>query len=149
MKGNEAMSQQRINLSFSAPPNQDDILEMAREIFETLPEEILEHCESLAIQCEEVADEATEVEMDLDDPYELLALYRSGKEIARGVQRKVANDDDVLILYRRPILDMWCEIGEDLKDILREVMIEELGQNFDFSEDEIEEMARRHHQGLF
>lgn len=149
MKGLEAMNQQRINLSFSAPPSQDDLLEVAREIFEMLPEEILEHCESLAIQCEEAADDATQAELELDDPYELLALYRSGKEISRGVQRKVANDDDVLILYRRPILDLWCEIGDDLKDIVRDVMIEELGQNFEFSEDEIEEMSRRHHQGVF
>ncbi len=136
-------------MSFSAAPSAEDILEIGREILESLPEEILEHCETLALQCEEVADEATESEMELDDPYELLALYRSGKEISRGVQRKVANDDDVLILYRRPILDMWCEIGEDLKEILREVMIEELGQNFEFSEEEIAEMSRRHHQGLF
>lgn len=143
------MNQNRINMSFSAPPSGEDILELAREILESLPEEILEKCETLALQCEEMADEATEAEMELDDPYELLALYRSGKEISRGVQRKVANDDDVLILYRRPILDMWCEMGEDLKDIIREVMIEELGQNFEFSEDEIAEMTRRHHQGLF
>lgn len=143
------MNQHRINMSFSAPPSADDLLEMGREILESLPEEILEHCESLALQCEEVADEATETELELDDPYELLALYRSGKEISRGVQRKVANDDDILILYRRPILDVWCELGDDLKEILREVMIEELAQNFEFSEDEISEMTRRHHQGMF
>lgn len=143
------MNQHRINMSFSVPPSPDDLLEMGREILESLPEEILEHCETLALQCEETADQATETELELDDPYELLALYRSGKEISRGVQRKVANDDDVLILYRRPILDVWCEIGEDLKDILREVMIEELGQNFEFTEDEISEMTRRHHQGMF
>ena len=143
------MNQHRINMSFSAPPSADDLLEMGREILESLPEEILEHCESLALQCEEVADEATETELELDDPYELLALYRSGKEISRGVQRKVANDDDILVLYRRPILDVWCELGDDLKEILREVMIEELAQNFEFSEDEISEMTRRHHQGMF
>jgi predicted Zn-dependent protease with MMP-like domain len=143
------MNQHRINMSFSAPPSGDDLLELGREILENLPEEILEHCDSLALQCEELADEATETELELDDPYELLALYRSGKEISRGVQRKVANDDDVLILYRRPILDVWCELGDDLKEVLREVMIEELAQNFDFSEDEIVEMTRRHHQGMF
>jgi predicted Zn-dependent protease with MMP-like domain len=143
------MNQHRINMSFSAPPSGDDLLELGREILENLPEEILEHCDSLALQCEELADEAAETELELDDPYELLALYRSGKEISRGVQRKVANDDDVLILYRRPILDVWCELGDDLKEVLREVMIEELAQNFDFSEDEIVEMTRRHHQGMF
>src|SRR5690606_29385372 len=108
---------------------------------------ILELCEDLAIEVEDFPDETVESEMELDDPYDLLALYRSGKQIAPGVQKKVANDDDVLILYRRPILDMWCETGEDIAQIVREVMIEELGNNFEFSEDEIEEMARRHYQG--
>lgn len=142
------MDQRKIIMTFSVPPSADDLLVMANEILETLPEEILDQCESLAIQCEEIADEALEAEFELDSPYELMALYRSGKEISPGVQKKVANDDDVLILFRRPILDMWCELGDDLTNILREVMIEELAQNFDFSEDEIEEMTRRHHQGM-
>lgn len=142
------MNQHKIIMNFSAPPSGDDLLEIAREILETMPDEILEHCETLALQCDEVADDATQAEMEVDDPYELLALYRSGKEISRGVQRKVANDDDVLVIYRRPILDLWCELGENLTNIIREVMIEELAQNFDFTEDEIEEMARRHYQGM-
>ena len=133
----------------NSPPSADDIVEMAKDILAVLPEEILEYCETLGLQCEEVADEAVQQQMDLDDPYELLALYRSGKEIFPGVQRKVANDDDILVLYRRPILDLWCELGEDISNILREVMIEELAQNFDFSEEEIEEMTARHHQGMF
>jgi predicted Zn-dependent protease with MMP-like domain len=86
--------------------------------------------------------------MELDDPYELVALYRSGKEISPGVERKVANDDDILVLYRRPILDLWCDTQEDLTALIREVMIEELAGNFDFSDDEIAEMTRRHHQGM-
>lgn len=142
------MDQHKIIMTYSAPPSADDIGEMANEILESLPEEILEFCETLAIQVEEVADDATQADMEVDDPFELLALYRSGKEIAPGVKRKVANDDDIIILYRRPLLDVWCESGEDLNTILREVMIEELGQNFEFSEDEIEEMTRRHHQGM-
>lgn len=141
------MDQQRIIMNFSVPPSADDLEVMAREALDNLPEEILELCEDLAIEVEDFPDETVESEMELDDPYDLLALYRSGKQISPGVQKKVANDDDVLILYRRPILDMWCETGEDLAHIVREVMIEELGNNFEFSEDEIEEMARRHYQG--
>lgn len=141
------MDQQRIIMNFSVPPSAEDLEVMAREALDNLPEEILELCEDLAIEVEDFPDETVESEMELDDPYDLLALYRSGKQIAPGVQKKVANDDDVLILYRRPILDMWCETGEDIAQIVREVMIEELGNNFEFSEDEIEEMARRHYQG--
>jgi predicted Zn-dependent protease with MMP-like domain len=44
-------------------------------------------------------------------------------------------------------LDMWCESGEDLAAVLRQVMIEEIGKGFDFSEDDIDEMNARHYQG--
>lgn len=134
---------QQIIMSFSAPPSADDISVIATGQMENLPDEILELCEELVLQVEEVADEATESDLELDDPYELLALYKGGKQLSPGVEKKSANDDDVLILYRRPLLDMWCESGEDLTNIIREAMIEELANNFDFSEDEIEEMARR------
>ena len=143
------MEQHKIIMNFSAPPSTDDVETIAKEILASLPEEILEYCDTLALQVEDFADDATQAEMEIDDPYELVALYRSGKEISRGVQRKASNDDDVLILYRRPILDLWCDTQEDLTNLIREVMIEELGQNFEFSEDEIEEMAARHHQGMF
>jgi predicted Zn-dependent protease with MMP-like domain len=138
-----------IIMNFSAPPSVDDIETIAKELLETLPEELAECCETLAVQVEDYPDDATMAEMELEDPYEIVALYRSGKEISRGVERKVANDDDVLLLYRRPILDLWCEMHEDLTSLIREVMIEELAQNFDFSEDEIEEMTARHHQVMF
>src|SRR5690606_16478066 len=97
---------------------------------------------------EDLPDESTEQDLDLEDPFDLLALYRNGKEVAPGVEKKTANDDDVLIVYRRPVLDMWCETEDDLATLLRQVVIEELGRHFDFSEDEIEEMSERHYQGM-
>lgn len=121
---------------------------MAQEVFDILPEEILEFCDELIIEIEEFPEETILSELDLEDPYELLALYRSGKEISPGVEKKVAESDDVLVLYRRPILDFWCDGGGDLTSVIREVMIEELGGRFEFSEKDIEEMIARHHQGL-
>lgn len=142
------MNQHRIIMNFSAPPSVDDLETMAKEILASLPEEILENCNELAIRIEDFPDDAVQSEMELDDLYDLVALYRNGKEIAPGVQRKIANDDDLLILYRRPILDLWCDTQDDLTGLLREVMIQELASNFEFSEDEIEEMTGRHYQGM-
>ena len=147
-KGEWAMNQHRIIMNFSAPPSVDDLETMAKEILASLPEEILENCDELAIRIEDFPDDAVQSEMELDDLYDLVALYRNGKEIAPGVQRKIANDDDLLILYRRPILDLWCDTQDDLTGLLREVMIQELASNFEFSEDEIEEMTGRHYQGM-
>lgn len=142
------MDRQQIIMNFSAPPSADDLEVIARETLDVMPEEILEFCDELVIKIEELPDTALETELELDDPYELIAFYRSGGEIAPGVERKVANDDDVLILFRRPLLDMWCETGDDLAALVRQIMIEELGSNFEFSDDDIEEMTERHYQGM-
>lgn len=139
----------RIIMNFSVPPGTEDMEVMAAAILESLPEELVDYCEGLAIALEEFPDEALEHELELEDPFDLLALFRGGQEISPGVERKTANDDDVLMLFRRPILDLWCESGDDINAVLRQVILEELGKKFDFSDDEIDEMSERHYQGMF
>jgi len=143
------MENKQIIMNFSVPPSLDDLSVLAAQILDSLPDELLRFCEGLALRLEEFPDETVEQELELQDPYDLMALYKSGREISPGVEKKTANDEDLLILYRRPIMDMWCEHGEDLSDLLRQIMIEELGKNFNFSDDEIYEMTERHFQGMF
>jgi predicted Zn-dependent protease with MMP-like domain len=139
---------QHIIMNYTVSPSRDDLEVLATSIMEALPEELLEQCESINIVIEDLADEVIEEELELNDPFDLLALYKSGKEISPGVQRKTADEDDTLILYRRAILDMWCDTGEDLTVLIRQVIIEELGRSFDFSEDDIIEMTQRTYQAL-
>ncbi|HEY8190989.1 MAG TPA: metallopeptidase family protein [Alphaproteobacteria bacterium] len=142
------MDRQQIIMSFSVPPTADDLQVIAKTALLSLPEELMEFCEGLGIQIEELPDLALEQELELETAYDLVALFRSGSQLAPGVESKVANDDDIIILFRRPLLDMWCESGEDLNALVRQVMIDELGAHFDFSDDEIEEMSGRHYQGM-
>ena len=142
------MERDQIIMSFSTPPSLDDIEVIAKGALQTLPEELLEFCESMAVRVEEFPDEAIQQELDLDDPYDILALFRSGSQISPGVTKKTANDDDQLLIFRRPLLDAWCETYDDLNILIRQVMIEEIAQNFEFTEDEIEEMASRSYQGM-
>jgi len=142
------MDCQSIIMNHTVPPSLDDLEVIAATVLETLPDEILRNCEDIAVVVEDVVDETTMGDLDLEDPYELLALYKSGKEISPGVERKVANDDDILVLYRRALLDLWCEAEEDLQAMIRQVMIEELGRYFKFSDDDINEMSERHYQGM-
>ena len=86
---------QQILMNFSKAPTDDDISVIANEQLQNLPDELMELFEDLAIQIEEMPDEATESDLELDDPFELLALYKAGTELAPGVEKKVANDDDV------------------------------------------------------
>jgi predicted Zn-dependent protease with MMP-like domain len=142
------MDRRKIIMNFSVPPSPDDMHVIAVEALENFPEELLDFCDDLTVEIEDFPDPATESELDLDDPYDLLAVFRSGKEIAPGVEKTAASGDDCLVLYRRPILDLWCETGDDLNMTVRQVMIEELGRSFDFSSADIEDMIRRHYQGM-
>ncbi len=144
----KAVSRDQIIMNFSVPPSVEDVEVIVRSALQSLPDELMELCDGLAVKVEDFPDEAVQHDLDLDDPYELLALYRSGSQIAPGVTKKTANDDDILMIFRRPLLDAWCESGEDLGTLIRHVMIGELGQNFDFSEEDIEEMISRHFQGI-
>ncbi len=142
------MSRRELIMNFASPPSIADLEVISKSILEVFPEELLEFCDSLVIEIEEFADEAVQQECDSDEPYEILCFFRSGKQLSPGVESKVANDDDVLTLYRRPILDLWCETCDDLNALVRQIMIEEIAQSFDFSDDEIEDMMDRHHQGM-
>ena len=142
----KALSRHEIIMNFTTSPSLDDLSVMARQILESLPDELAVSCEELSLQVEEFPDEVIEEEMDLSTPYELLALFRAGKEVAPGVQKKVANEEEALLLFRRPILDLWCETGDDLATLVREVVIEEIARGLEFSEEDIKEMVLRAHQ---
>ena len=142
------MDRKQIVMNFSVPPGTDDLGVIANDVLGSLPEELTELCEDVKITVEEIAEDSIVMELELEDPFELIALFRSGKEISPGVQKKNADGDDILTLYRRPLLDMWCETGEDLHALVRQVMIEELGRNFEFADDDITEMSQRHYQGM-
>ena len=141
------MECQSIIMNHTIPPSLEDLETLATGVLQAMPEELLRYCDGLVILIEDIVDETVQEDLSLDDPFDLLALYKSGKEISPGIERKVANDDDVLVLYRRSLLDMWCETEEDLQSILRQIIIEELGRYFDFSEDDVQDMADRSYQG--
>ncbi|OFW87834.1 MAG: hypothetical protein A3J37_07580 [Alphaproteobacteria bacterium RIFCSPHIGHO2_12_FULL_45_9] len=131
-------------MNFSSPPNADDIAVFARQALENLPDELSGKCEELVLEIEEFPDDATMQDLEIETPYELLALYHSAKEISPGVQKKIANGEDKIVVYRRPILDVWCETGEDLGRLIREIIIEELARGFEFSDEDIQDMVANH-----
>ncbi|HCQ71183.1 MAG TPA: hypothetical protein DIU06_03415 [Rhodospirillaceae bacterium] len=142
------MTAQHIVMNFATPPSIEDLQVIAHEIIETLPDELLEYTDKLVLEIEEFPDEATEQEHNIEDPFEMLLLFKNGKELYPGVERKHSNEEDILILFRRPILDMWCESCDDLFGLIRQVMIEELGRVHEFHDQDISDMIGRHYQRL-
>jgi predicted Zn-dependent protease with MMP-like domain len=48
----------------------------------------------------------------------------------------------MIFLYRRPLLDYWCETGEELGHLVRHVLIHEIGHHFGLSDDDMEALER-------
>ncbi|MFK7838786.1 MAG: metallopeptidase family protein [Bdellovibrionales bacterium] len=140
------MDAKHIIMNFTVPPGLNDFETLIQSCLEAMPDEILEFINNLEIVVDDFPDDAIQSDMDIDDPYELLALYRSGSEVSPGIEKKQSDSEDILSLFRRPILDVWCENCEDITTLLRDVIIEEVARAHNFSDAEIDDMTRRHHQ---
>jgi len=116
----------------TTPPTLAEIELIAAEAFATIPAELRRHVENVPIRVEEFPDEETEEAMGLESPFDLLGLYRGVALPHKSVSALPAID--MIFLYRRPILDYWCETGEDLALVVRHVMIHEIGHHFGFSD---------------
>jgi predicted Zn-dependent protease with MMP-like domain len=118
-------------------PTLADIETLANRALETIPAKLRRHLGAVVIRVDDFPDEDTGKEMGLDSPFDLLGLYRG-----IGLPRKSVSDPrpniDMIFLYRRPILDYWCETGDDLYRVVRHVLIHEIGHHFGFSDADME-----------
>ncbi|MBF0307135.1 MAG: metallopeptidase family protein [Alphaproteobacteria bacterium] len=114
---------------------------MAETALAGIPETLAVHLRGLAIKVDEFPDADTVREMELESPFDLLGLYRGVSLDRRGVL-DVHQDVDLISLYRRPILDYWCETGEPLPDVVRHVLIHEIGHHFGFSDEDMDDLER-------
>jgi predicted Zn-dependent protease with MMP-like domain len=123
------------------PPSLADIEALAKRALDAIPPRLKRHLGAIAIRVEDFPDAETEAEMALDSPFDILGLYRGV-----AMPHKSISDPrprlDMIFLYRRPILDCWCETGEDLADLVRHVMIHEIGHHFGFSDADMERLEQ-------
>jgi len=120
-----------------APPSLADLEALAEDGLKTIPEVLKRELGPVVIRVEDFPDEATEEEMDLQSPFDLLGLYR-GVALPHKSIFATGTGIDMIFLYRRPILDYWCETGEDLAHVVRHVLIHEIGHHFGFSDADME-----------
>ncbi len=120
-----------------SPPSLADIDEMARAALASLPEPMLQMTKGVVLQVMDFAEDDVCEEMDLASPFKIMGLY-SGISLMEKQMEASGNLPDMVFLYRRPILDYWCETGEDLNYIVRHVLIHEIGHHFGFSDDDME-----------
>ena len=120
-----------------APPSLADLEALAKRALAGLPRQFTDLLGPVVIRVDEFPDAETEAAMRLDSPFDLLGLYRGVALPLKSVSDP-RPDIDMIFLYRRPILDYWCETGDDLFELVRHVLIHEIGHHFGFSDADME-----------
>ena len=118
-------------------PGLGDIEKIATEAYLTIPKVIRARADEVRIRVEEFPDEEVMRDMALETPFDLLGLYQ-GVPFGEKSVSDVRHDIDMIFLYRRPLLDYWAESGERLEDVVRHVLIHEIGHHFGFSDGDME-----------
>jgi predicted Zn-dependent protease with MMP-like domain len=126
---------------FSSPPSLDDLAALAESALATIPAALRAHVGDVVLRVDDFPDAEVERDMALESPFDLLGLYR-GVSLLEKSPSAVLPQVDMIFLYRRPLLDYWCETGEELAAVVRHVLIHEIGHHFGFSDDDMDALEQ-------
>jgi predicted Zn-dependent protease with MMP-like domain len=118
-------------------PTLDDFHALAMEALTAIPEPFKTHIKGVVIRVAEWPEEEVLADMDFESPYDLLGLYHGVALTERG-SGDVAPPVDLIFLYRQPLLAAWEEDGCDLRDLVRNTLVHEVGHHFGLTDAQME-----------
>jgi predicted Zn-dependent protease with MMP-like domain len=118
-------------------PSLAELERLAAEIFGNLPKEFRDLCAGLVIQVDDFPTDEVIEAMRAETEFDLLGLFH-GVGLPFRSESAPGQMPNMIWLYRRPILDYWAEHNETLGDIVRHVLIHEIGHHFGLSDDAME-----------
>jgi len=106
---------------------------LAGEIFRNLPKQFRDLCTDVVIQVDDFPTDDVLKTMRAETEFDLLGLFR-GVGLPFRSESAPVQMPNMIWLYRRPILDYWAEHNDTLGDIVRHVLIHEIGHHFGLSD---------------
>jgi predicted Zn-dependent protease with MMP-like domain len=119
-------------------PTLDDLRKIAADSYSALPERFRVMTEGVVIRIEDFAAPDVLKELGLDNEFDLLGLFQGVGLAQDDAMPQSGRMPNMVILYRRPILDYWAEHEENLGHIVTHVLIHEIGHHFGLSDEDME-----------
>lgn len=120
----------------STAPDAATIEALARDALARIPSPFVEHLADVVLIVEEFADDETLDALGIEDPFDLSGLYH-GRPIGEKSSFDSGALPDRIHLYRRAILDEWCDTGVSLQELVTHIVVHEVGHHFGLSDDDM------------
>lgn len=115
-------------------PSLADIEALAQAAVERLPDVFRDHLGSVLLRVEDFPDSEVIAAMELESEWDILGLYQ-GRHVGMKGDEPSGALPDMIFLYRRPLLDEWCQTDDSLEAIVTHVLVHEVGHHFGLSDE--------------
>ncbi|GAB1381349.1 metallopeptidase family protein [Pararhodobacter aggregans] len=123
-------------------PSVDELLALVQSAIAALPEPFATAARGVAVQVEDIAPDDILDELGINDPLELTGLY-DGVPLTQKSLMDVAQQPDMIWLFRAAILDEWCARGDvSLDALVTHVYVHELAHHLGWSDEDIATIDR-------
>ena len=144
MSKSDLLQEKAVDWETVTAPSLEDIETLATRVFRELPSKFRLCCENVVFWVMDFPDEETMETMELESEYDLLGLYYGGGVPSPPALRESVLPDKIF-LYRQPLLSYWAEHGDSLGDLVRHVLVHEIGHHFGFSDEDMELIEESKH----
>lgn len=119
----------------------DDFAEIGEAALLEIPEEFRRPLAGVALRVDDWPDAGTLRALRIADPLGLLGLYR-GVPFGQKSVLSVTQHLDFIFLYREPILEYWRRRGGPIEELVRHVLVHEIGHHFGLSDADMARIER-------
>ena len=123
-----------MNRRQTLPPSIADFEVLAQAAAERLPELFRNHLATVLLRIEDFPDAEVMTAMELESEWDILGLYQ-GRHVGLKGDEPSGALPDMIFLYRRPLLEEWCEGEDSLENLVTHVLVHEVGHHFGLSDE--------------